>query len=214
MSRVNPGPRTYKIFVSHRFGDDDIYGQLRRLLNQARNFSWKNLSIPIDNRLIIGTDRGLKISITRKIKRADVLLVFAHSAGRWIEHELDAAQAYGIPVISVLDPARADGPKRRVVKFRRITDAAQAEVSLNDPALVVEAIRKYARPQAAERASGDLLFSGGAPFKPAGPQAEPATPEDIAKRMRARSPKLGLIGRLGVILFGHHGSASRRERSR
>jgi hypothetical protein len=216
MSGVSPGPRKYKIFVCHRYGDDRIYGDLRHLLNKAKNFRWKNLSIQTDHSLEIRTERGLKTSISRKVKKADILLVFAHSSGKWIDHELDAAQFYGVPVISVLDPVRVEDPSRRVVRSQRVVLAAKAEVSLNEPALIIRAIRKHSRTQNAKRSAGDLSPADQAvqPTSLAREEenVELAKPADIARRLSAHPRERGFIGRLGMFLFGQRGSAGHKER--
>ena len=91
MSEIPKGPRKYQIFICHRYRtDDETYGALRILLNRAKNFSWKNLSIQTDKTIEFKTERGLKVSISNKVRQADLMLVFAHGAGKWIDHEVDA----------------------------------------------------------------------------------------------------------------------------
>src|SRR5690242_8223817 len=83
------GPRNYKIFICHRYGDHQIYAALRHALDAAAHFSWTNLSIQPDRPLRLRTENGLKASLTHKVKNADIVLVLSHSAGPWIDHEID-----------------------------------------------------------------------------------------------------------------------------
>src|SRR5262249_27766808 len=113
MSETRRGPRNYKIFICHRYGDTPLYASLRHTLNSAHSFAWTNLSVQTDRPLRLRTDNGLKTSLTHKVKTADLMLVFAHSSGKWIEHEIDAAVRFGVPIIAVLDPSRLGQRKAR-----------------------------------------------------------------------------------------------------
>lgn len=146
MVGVRTGPRTYKIFVCHRYGDDALYSSVRSVLLDARRFTWENLSVQAEQPIRFRSKQGLKKSITNRVKRADIMLVFAHSSGSWIDHELDAAERYAIPVVSLLDQQRVEQPRRRA-RSRRISELAECEIRLDDSEAIIAAIRQYARPQ-------------------------------------------------------------------
>lgn len=188
------GPRKYNIFICHRYKDDDLYDRLRRVLRKAPRFRYQNLSVQDDMLLSLRTEAGLKRAITAKVKRADVMLVFAHSAGRWVEHELETANRYDVPIISILDPKRLADPSRRS-RSEHVTSHGCCEVSLSEDKDIVTAIRKYARSR-----------------RPAAPPEQVdmqetiieqriTAPVDIARRITAREERKGFMARLGM-LFG------------
>lgn len=209
MTELCRDPRNYKIFICHCYGDDPLYAALRHSLNTAKSFAWTNLSVQTDRPLRLRTENGLRASLTSKVKNADLMLVFAHSAGQWIEHEIDAAVRFGVPIVSVLDPARLGQAAQRS-RTEKIAANAVGEVRLDDAARIVAAVRRYARPQgvpATERVSISRLVSR---------EADPslARPQDIARRLeRGRERQgdtRGLLARLGQLFFWRSGRAVTR----
>ena len=201
MSETRRGPRNYKIFICHRYGDNHLYASLRHTLNSAKSFAWTNLSIQTDRPLRLRTEKGLKASLTFKVKNADLMLVFAHSSGRWIEHEVEQAVRFGVPIVSVLDPDRLAQPRTRS-RTEKIAANATSEVRLDDAARIIAAVRRYARAQGVpitERVSISRLVSR---------EAEPgvAEPRDIARRLGAqrdlRSEPQNFLSKLGALFFG------------
>jgi hypothetical protein len=189
-------PRNYKIFICHRYGDHHIYAALRHALNAAPHFSWTNLSIQPDRPLRLRSENGLKTSLTTKVKNADVMLVLSHSAGSWIDHEIDAAVRFGIPIISVLDPGRL-GQRDRPIRTETIAADAITEVRLDQTERIIAAVRRYARAQGlpvAERRSISLLAQD---------RDHPITrPQHIAQRLGAQRDGFALLARLSALLFG------------
>jgi hypothetical protein len=110
------------------------------------------------------------------IRKADVLLVFAHSEGEMVEHEVSKAREYGVPIIAVVDPVREQEKYRRT-RTKLIQDSMRCEVGLDDPEEIVRAIRTYARAQVTvDQSLGSL--------EPAALSIE--KPNDIATTIRER----------------------------
>ena len=199
-------PRNYKIFICHRYGDHQIYAALRQALNAAPHFSWTNLSIQPDRPLRLRTENGLKASLTHHVMHADVVLVLSHSNGRWIDHQMDTAVGYGIPIISVLDPKRL-GQRDRPIRTEAIAADAITEVRLDQTERIIAAVRRYARAQGlpvAERRSISLL---------APDRDRPITrPQHIAQRLGAQRDGFALLARLGALLFGRGATHQNRLR--
>jgi hypothetical protein len=200
-------PRNYKIFICHRYGDHQIYAALRHALDAAAHFSWTNLSIQPDRPLRLRTENGLKASLTHKVKNADIVLVLSHSAGPWIDHEIDTAVGFGIPIISVLDPKRL-GQREQRIRTENIAAEALAEVRLDQPAQVVAAVRRYARAKGlpvAERRSISLLAKSDTEL--------PITrPQHIAQRLGDQRDGSALLSRLGALLFWRGAAHQHRVR--
>ncbi len=74
------------------------------------------------------------------------MLVFAHSSGRWIEHEVEQAVRFGVPIVAVLDPDRLAQPRTRS-RTEKIAANATSEVRLDDTARIIAAVRRYSRAQ-------------------------------------------------------------------
>jgi hypothetical protein len=155
------------------------------------------LSIQTEQPLSFRSTRGLKARITNRVKKADLLFVFAHSSGHWIEHEIAAAEDYGVPILSIIDPARLSEPGvwRRT---RRIGDTCVAELRLDAPDAIIAAVRKHARPQRTGAQAATQTTNA-----PAEDAQEPLlqTPRDIAVRVRDRQQGRGFFSNLGRI-FG------------
>jgi hypothetical protein len=207
MVGLRRGPRKYQLFISHRYDDDDIYSVLRRYLVDARSFNYNNLSVEVDKQLDTGSASATKRSLSSSIKKADALLVFAHSAGEMVEYELERAKHYGVPVISILDPVR-EASKNRRARSSKIKEQAKCEVRLDEPEKIIAAIRQYARNQASVVHRRLEATSATSPQ----PLPEDASPKDIAQRMSQPERRQGLVGRIGAFLFGRHGTDAGRDR--
>ncbi len=192
------GPRKYSIFICHRYKDNDLYDRLRSAL-RTPNFRYQNLSIQNDMLLSLRTKAGLKRSITARVRRADVMLVFAHSAGKWIAHELEAARRYNVPLISILDPQRLATSTTRA-RTEQITAHRTCEVPLDDAKAIVAAIRRHARPQR-PAVPLERIHAPDAPrtSHPESTHEAVTTPADVARRMSARPERRGIMALLGML---------------
>lgn len=214
MVEYRQGPRNYRIFICHRYGDHHIYTALRHALDAAPHFSWTNLSIQPDRPLRLKTETGLKASLMHKVKNADVMLVLSHSAGRWIDHEIDAAVAFGIPIISVLDPKRL-GQRDQRIRTEKIAAEAVTEVRLDQTARIVAAICRYARAHGlpvSERRSISPLAEPDRGHSLIEREQPITRPQHIAQRLGAQRDGFALLARLGALLFGRGAAPQNRLR--
>jgi hypothetical protein len=207
MLGLRRGPRTYKVFISHRYDDDEIYSALRRHLIDAKNFAYKNLSVEVDKQLDTASTSATKRSLSSKIKKADVFVVFAHSASEMVDYELDRAKHYNVPVISIVDPMRAEEKYRRA-RSRRVTEEAKCEVRLDQPDAIIAAIRKFVRPQ---NGAANLRVDVPVSSLP-DPSQTIVSPRDIAQRLSEPQRRAGFVSRLGAFLFRRSESRIRPDR--
>jgi hypothetical protein len=134
-----PALRTYRIFISHAWDYNDDYYRCGRLLNEAPNFLWQNLSVPRHDP-IKNTDELAK-ELHNQMRPADVFVILsgmyvAHSD--WIQYELNFARRIGRPIIGVK-------PWGNVVLPADVQNAANEIVGWNG-ASIVDAIRRHALP--------------------------------------------------------------------
>ena len=60
---------TYNLFISHSWAYSDAYNQLVNLLNGAKNFDYKNYSVPQDNPIHNAhNDKQLKEAIQKQMQ--------------------------------------------------------------------------------------------------------------------------------------------------
>lgn len=99
-----PQLRTYNLFISHAWKYGDEYQHLIELLNNARNFVWKNYSVSQDDPLAGGSRKKLAREIYNQIRLTSVVLVIAgmYVAHReWLKYEIDLADKFNKPVIGI-----------------------------------------------------------------------------------------------------------------
>ena len=97
-----PTLRTYSVFICHDWEYSDEYHRVRSFLNDAPNFSWRDLSVPEHDPL--DTDDMLQKNLRDQIRPADVMLVLAgmytaHS--EWMDWEMAFARRIGKHIIGV-----------------------------------------------------------------------------------------------------------------
>jgi hypothetical protein len=100
------GPlRIYKLFLSHAWDYDDDYDRLVKLLNNAQDFHWRNLSVPSNDRIHhLSTGAEIRAALAFYINKADCVLICAgmYCAHReWIQAEIDIARELGKPIIGI-----------------------------------------------------------------------------------------------------------------
>lgn len=136
----------YNLFFSHAWKYGDDYDRLIKLLNEAPNFSYKNFSAPEDNPLknTDGTNVKNKSEITsaieNKIKPVNVVLVISgmYANNReWMEKEIEIAQNYNKPIISI----KPWGNTKTPVYIQNIADI---EVAWNTNS-IIQAIKDYSK---------------------------------------------------------------------
>jgi hypothetical protein len=101
--------REYKLFISHAWDYGEEYDRLVKLLNAAFLFNWSNFSVPEEAQLpahptLPKSYRYLVHQLDTRIMQVDCLLVLARMYiphRQWIQSEIEAAQAFQIPIIAV-----------------------------------------------------------------------------------------------------------------
>ena len=98
----------YKVFICHAYDHQQIYEELRRKLNDASRFDWRNLSVQYDMRYgdaeeEVGKEE-LRALIGKRIEECDVLLVLTKpiaSRRKWLQWEIARAAELGKPIIGI-----------------------------------------------------------------------------------------------------------------
>ena len=139
-----PKLKTYNLFICHAWKYDDQYTRLIKLLSKAKNFRYKDYSVPKDDPVhSIGTDAALKRKIQQRIKLATVVIVVAgmyvpHS--KWINIELGLAKnGFSSP-----KPVLAIKPRGNTRLPSDVKEAADEIVAWSTKS-IVNAIRRLAR---------------------------------------------------------------------
>src|SRR6187549_3589099 len=99
-----PALRTYNLFISHAWNYRAEYYRLISLLKTARNFSFKDFSVPSHDPLDTRTDRELLAALRRQIQLVHVVLVISgvYATHRdWIRRELELADGFSKPIIAI-----------------------------------------------------------------------------------------------------------------
>lgn len=65
-----PSLRNYHILISHSWDYSSDYETIKGWLDDAKNFSWTNYSVPLSKPLDVKTKRELKEKIRSRISRA------------------------------------------------------------------------------------------------------------------------------------------------
>ena len=97
-----PPLRTYSVFICHDWEYSDDYYRICRFLDEAPNFSWRNLSVPEHDPL--DTNEMLQKNLRDQVRPADVMLVLAgmYSArSGWIDWEMAFARRIGKSIIGI-----------------------------------------------------------------------------------------------------------------
>src|SRR5690625_4808528 len=96
--------RTYPIFISHSWDYNKEYYRLEEMLDNARYFKWKNLSVPQHDSLNTTTDKELYNELVYQIRPSCLVIV---SGGmyvnnrKWIDKEIDIALDLNKPIIGI-----------------------------------------------------------------------------------------------------------------
>lgn len=130
---------TCNTFISHSWKYDNHYQTIVDFLNSDSTFKWQDYSIPIDDPVHTnGTDADLRAKLDSKIRMSSVVVlvggVYA-SYSKWIDAEIDIAQKYNKPIITVL-----------LWGAERSSDRAQSaatEVVAWQAKSIIEAIKKH-----------------------------------------------------------------------
>ena len=132
-----PSLRNYHILISHSWDYSSDYETIKGWLDDAKNFSWTNYSVPLSKPLDVKTKRELKEKIRSRISFCVIILSGMYvSYSEWIDYEIDTALELGKPIIGV----RPRGQERIPTKVSNNADVMVGWSS----ASVVQAVRDYA----------------------------------------------------------------------
>jgi hypothetical protein len=96
--------RPYKIFISHAWRYSDDYYRVERLLGEAPNFSWRNLSVPSHEGIAAHDTEELAKRLRDQMRPANGFIIISgmyatHSA--WIDFEIAFSRRIGRPIIGI-----------------------------------------------------------------------------------------------------------------
>lgn len=137
-----PVLRDYKIFISHAWEYGESYNRIVRMLDEAPNFSWTNLSVPEHDPVHAGNTEHLKKLLRDQMRPASVFLILAGmyvSHSDWIDFEINFSWQIGRPIIGI----RPWGSERTPDAVSR---AAKEMVGWNTDS-IVRAVREWALPE-------------------------------------------------------------------
>jgi hypothetical protein len=121
----------YDIFISHSWSYDRDYERLVELLEDKNHFSFRNFSVPEEEKVEGKSKKALRRHIKNKqIEPASVVLIIAgmysdHSY--WIGKEIDAAKDLDKPIIGIEPhgsqriPSRVKNPADKMVGWDKRT---------------------------------------------------------------------------------------------
>lgn len=134
-----PALRNYHIMISHSWDYNSHYEKVCSWLNDAKNFTWSNYSVPFSNPLDVKGKKELKEKLRNRISNCSCVIVLSGmyvSYSEWIDYEIDTAKELGKPIIGV----KPWGQERIPVK---IQNDSTVLVGWNSNS-VVQAVRDYA----------------------------------------------------------------------
>lgn len=134
-----PSLRNYHILISHSWDYSSAYETIKGWLDDAKNFSWTNYSVPLSKPLDVKTKRELKEKIRSRISLCSCVIILSGmyvSYSEWIDYEIDTALELGKPIIGV----KPRGQERIPTKVSNNADVMVGWSS----ASVVQAVRDYA----------------------------------------------------------------------
>lgn len=135
-----PSLYPYRVFISHAWRYHDAYSRVLSLLQNARNFEFRNYSVPTDRRYPRMSVSQLTEEIRSQIRPVQVVLVLAGiyvSHSDWIQFEIDFASELRKPIVGIQPWGSTNTP-------RYVTERAVAVVGWNTDSIVT-AIRTHAR---------------------------------------------------------------------
>lgn len=96
--------KTYRLFISHSWKYGDAYDRIIEFFEE-HGLDYYNHSVPQDDPVHTnGTDKQLREAIDAKIKGTSCVLILAgvySSYSKWINKEIEIANAYNKPIIAI-----------------------------------------------------------------------------------------------------------------
>ena len=110
--------KTYGLFLSHAWKNDENYCELVKMLESADEFEFKNYSVPSYDFPIDPDEAAQKNKLIsmldEQIRSVDCVLILSSmyaSDSYWITKEIKIAKAYNKPVIAVKPKVQGKVPK-------------------------------------------------------------------------------------------------------
>lgn len=129
----------YNLFISHSWSYSDAYEKLISLLDNERNFTYKNYSVPKNDPIHnANNDTQLKAAIRNQMQHASCVLIMAGmyaSYSKWINIEIELANEMNKKIIAI-EPW---GSERTSLKVKNNAD----EIVGWNTSSIVRAIRGY-----------------------------------------------------------------------
>lgn len=133
-----PELKTYDVFISHAWTYNSEYYRLLEMIQNAPFMKTRDYSVPEHDPLLVKTDKGLDEALIRQIRPVNAVLVIAGmyvNYRRWIQREIEIAQALNKPIIGVIPWGQERVPTE-------VQNVAKTMVGWNT-STIVDAIRKY-----------------------------------------------------------------------
>lgn len=96
--------KIYRLFISHSWAYGDAYEKVLKMIKE-RGIIFYDHSVPKDNPIHTnGTDKQLKAAIENKMRGTNCILILAgvySTYSKWINKEIDIANAYGKKIIAI-----------------------------------------------------------------------------------------------------------------
>ena len=130
--------KDYHIMISHSWDYNSDYETVKRWLDDAKNFTWTNYSVPLSKPLDIKSKRELRDKLHTRISLCSSIIILSGmyvSYSEWIDYEIDTAVELGKPIIGV----KPRGQERIPTK---VNNNAYVMVGWTS-ASVVQAVRDY-----------------------------------------------------------------------
>lgn len=134
-----PTLKNYHILISHSWDYSSQYETVKKWLNEAPYFSWKDYSVPLSKPLVVHSKNELEQKIKGRISQCSCVIILSGMYvpySEWIDYEIDTAVAYNKPIIGV-EPW---GQERIPVKVQTY---AKKMVGWNSTS-IIDAVRNHA----------------------------------------------------------------------
>jgi hypothetical protein len=97
-----PALRSNRTFISHAWRYHEDYYRIEKMLNEAPNFSWSNLSVPRHDPIL--NAEQLTKELHNQMRPAEIFVILAgmyvaHS--EWIQYEINFARRIGRPILGI-----------------------------------------------------------------------------------------------------------------
>jgi hypothetical protein len=133
-----PDLKTYDLFISHAWDYNSEYYNLERMLKDAPYFYFRNYSVPQHDSLQVNTDYALDDGLWKQIRPVNTVLILSgmyYNHRKWIQREIEIAQALNKPIIGVIPWGQERIPSE-------VSGVAKTMVHWNTSS-IIDAIRNY-----------------------------------------------------------------------